>query len=393
MVVKVKDRLMIVESNREEIARTLCALPFDQRNAPTLIKKTEPFSHIQDTYKSGSVLTMVDASLLANERVASLCNQMRDCNLGPILALSGGEQVKAIRRYPSNRARIPRDDYSSVLVIGSGSFINFAYFAIADVFLSDSDQQKLDVIVVPCNAMSIADVAVGSLGLMNDGPEKNSLRKYCDPTFVILSENIFNESPLSQRSDGQIEVLKLAMLQNSRLYEDSLLAYLKPESCESKLFQTACRGLEEKVLLQDRILSSGQSEYGIMLNYGHLVAHALESFSNYGVAHSSAVFIGLICEMLLVDQTLAANDLIAMSQESSKYEELRVASRDLISIDLNETVPINSHFRSKGNFRVIQLDEIGEYEGLNVPVRCELFSEEAVVACMHKAHAMLSAGG
>lgn len=222
--------------------------------------------------------------------------------------LTCDETLKTVDNGEKLARKLTRNPSSSVVVIGSGSLINLATYAIADM------NPALKLTVIPTNAMSVADVAYGGLGLIN-GAKKNDIRKFRDPDLIFLSRALFCAAPLAAQTDGQIEVVKHLIFQDTGENSAQIRLLLDPHTIPpaNELFKSATLGLKLNITLRHAV-NSGEQSAALILNFGHAHAHAIETLSNYRVAHSEAVRFGMA-----VDCAGAQEDLCSLLKESAPW--------------------------------------------------------------------------
>ncbi|MEO0392301.1 MAG: hypothetical protein AAF213_03520 [Pseudomonadota bacterium] len=253
-----------------------------------------------------------------------------------------GEADKSLDQAEQLALSLADNAPRAVVVMGSGSLINVITYAVAQLPMIEQ------VTVIPTNAMSIADVAYGGLGMVNDRA-KNDRRQERDPDLIILSAPVFTSAPSSQHWQGQIEVVKHLMFQRDGDNEAKIESLLTaPGQCSpDDLFASAVQGLKLNIMLRYAI-RDGVPAAKDVLNFGHAIAHGIETISDYTVAHADAVRFGLavdcydqrsdltalLCHqpwspdlLSAVDRLLALSDHQFIEQVEAKYkrhDKLRV---------------------------------------------------------------------
>ncbi|MBI1327643.1 MAG: hypothetical protein GC136_08390 [Alphaproteobacteria bacterium] len=318
-------------------------------------------------------LILIDKAVSENPSVRELLDNK---GAAGIVFFQCDEHLKSIADYAQNCSIIPDLPYESVVVIGSGVLLNFAYYFLADKYQQQLQDGTLKVVVAPTNTMAIADVAIGSLGLMNDNFQKNAVRKYCDPDIVLLDKALFMASPLSQQADGCVEVLKHALMQDEGAIEQAARAFLRLEKNPETLYRLAHQGLQQKSLIQDVFLTTERKDTSILLSYGHLVAHAIEEQSGFAVPHSSAVFVGLLCDLLLMGHEEMAQKLMQLAQGSALQETINHAVTVALQCDLDALTPQKHKFRDGNNFRVVALSKLGQFSDLEAPIAFKIVTPQ-----------------
>lgn len=203
-----------------------------------------------------------------------------------------GESLKTLPRVAQLTDELGTQDIgekSLMLVIGGGTVCNAAGFLAAM-------WQGMQQIVIPTNYTAIADVAIGSLHMLNVGEIKNRLQLYADPLAVVFDPQFFTTLPDAERRNGLAETAKHAVAQESALFTH-LEARLADGTIlhDDPLFDIALHTAQLKDTLMARD-PFGEYAQSILL-YGHTIAHAIEPASQYTIPHGAAVSMGILAEL------------------------------------------------------------------------------------------------
>ena len=193
------------------------------------------------------------------------------------------EQLEALCRAMSQRG-LDRD--SLIVPIGGGVVGDLAGLA-ASVFL-----RGIKVIQVPTTLLSMVDSSTGGKTGINLPEGKNQVGTFYQPEAVIADTDILNTLELRDWYSGMAEVVKISLTMDPELFVYlEKLKDLGPEGGVDKQFivDAACRRKAE-------VISIDEKETGprLVLNFGHTLAHALESSMGLGeIRHGEAVAIGM----------------------------------------------------------------------------------------------------
>ena len=225
---------------------------------------------------------------LLQERVPAL----RDA---PVIEMEPGEAHKS----PGSCIRIweeltrLRADRQSVLVnLGGGVVCDAGGFA-ASVFL-----RGIDFIHVPTTLLSMVDATVGGKTGINFGGLKNQVGTFTRPAAVFISPVWLRTLPVRDIRSGFAEMLKHALISSYEKWE----ALSRLSSAEETDWIPAIR---DSVLLKNSIVQGDfrDRHRRRMLNFGHTIGHAIESYSLRHDAdplrHGEAVALGMIGELYL----------------------------------------------------------------------------------------------
>jgi 5-deoxy-5-amino-3-dehydroquinate synthase len=160
-----------------------------------------------------------------------------------------------------------------VVAVGGGVVTDTAGFAAA-VY-----HRGVPVVHVPTTLLGQVDAAIGGKTGVNLPEGKNLIGAFWQPTAVLCDTETLGTLPPREYTSGLGEMAKYAFLGVDRLrditLEDAVAACV------------ACKA---------DIVSADERESGrrALLNYGHTLAHALETVGHYDLRHGEAVAIGLV---------------------------------------------------------------------------------------------------
>ena len=160
-----------------------------------------------------------------------------------------------------------------VVAVGGGLVCDVAGFAAA-VW-----HRGIPVLHVPTTLLAMVDAAIGGKTAVNLPEGKNLVGAFWQPVAVICDLDVLDTLPEKERRCGLGEIAKYHFLTG-----DDLLALPLDERI------AAC------VAIKADIVASDEREGGrrALLNYGHTLAHALETVGDHDLAHGEAVAIGLV---------------------------------------------------------------------------------------------------
>ena len=169
------------------------------------------------------------------------------------------------------RMGLTRNDV--IVGVGGGMVTDVAGFAAA------SWHRGVAVVHVSTTLLGMVDAAVGGKTGVNLTEGKNLVGAYWQPSGVICDLDALATLPPRELRCGRGEMAKYHFLTG-----DDLLAMGEAER------------VARCVQIKADFVASDEREGGrrALLNYGHTLAHALESETGYAIAHGEAVGIGLI---------------------------------------------------------------------------------------------------
>jgi 5-deoxy-5-amino-3-dehydroquinate synthase len=193
-----------------------------------------------------------------------------------VVEIGVGEPAKSLATIETlcrafARAGLSRHDV--VIGVGGGMVTDVAGFAAA------SYHRGVPVVHVATTLLGMVDAAIGGKTGVNLPEGKNLVGAFWQPSGVICDLDALATLPERERRCGLGEMAKYHFLTG-----DDLLAM--------PLVDRVTRCVEIKA----EVVASDEREGGrrALLNYGHTLAHALETATEHGIAHGEAVAIGLV---------------------------------------------------------------------------------------------------
>ncbi len=190
--------------------------------------------------------------------------------------LADGEEAKTLGTVEGlcrdwSRWGLTRADV--VVAVGGGVVTDTAGFAAA-VY-----HRGIAVVHVPTTLLAQVDAAIGGKTGVNLPEGKNLVGAIWQPSAVLCDTEVLERLPPLEYRSGCGEVAKYHFLGGTDLLDLPL---------DERVAR--CVGIKARIVGTDE-RESGQRA---LLNYGHTLAHALETATGYGIRHGEAVGIGLV---------------------------------------------------------------------------------------------------
>jgi 3-dehydroquinate synthase len=177
-------------------------------------------------------------------------------------------------------------------------------------FCAATYKRGIRFINIPTTLLSQVDASVGGkLGIDFNG-FKNHIGVFSQPEAVIISELFLGTLPESELRSGYAEVIKHGLIRSSNYFH-----CLKAEGWKDQSWRDI---IEKSVSIKKEVVEKDPKESGMrkILNFGHTIGHAFESYyldtSNH-LLHGEAIAIGMICETYLSHKKLGLS-LLEMEQ-------------------------------------------------------------------------------
>lgn len=178
-----------------------------------------------------------------------------------------------------------------LVCIGGGVICDLGAFA-ASVY-----QRGMPFVLVPTSLLAMTDAAIGGKTGVNLGPLKNYVGTFSNPAATLLHLPMLETLEAKELREGWAEMLKHAAIADAALWEEF---ESRPQA--GSLPQQDL--LERSMAIKLRIVAEDPYEKGQrkLLNFGHTIGHALESWSlenKRPLPHGEAVAAGMWMEAWL----------------------------------------------------------------------------------------------
>ena len=232
--------------------------------------------------------------------------------------IGDGEAAKTmttVEQLCSSWARWGLTRGDAVVAVGGGMVTDVAGYAAA------SYHRGVPVVHVPTTLLGMVDAAIGGKTGVNLPEGKNLVGAFWQPEAVLCDLEALATLPMRELRSGQGELAKYHFLTG-----DDLLALDLPERV------AAAVRIKAAVVAGDEREDPANPRGRAILNYGHTLAHALETAGRYDLRHGEAVAIGLRYAALV-------------AQRLGRIDAARVADHDrvLAAYELDGTMPAALH--------------------------------------------------
>jgi 3-dehydroquinate synthase len=221
-----------------------------------------------------------------------------------IIEIDDGEHNKSIESLNFIWSQMEIADRKSVMInLGGGVLTDMGGLA-ASLF-----KRGIAFINVPTTLLAMIDASIGGKTGVNFGGFKNHIGSFSNAHSILIYPHFLDSLPLNHVRSGLAEILKIGLISNSMLYYDILKTH-DNQSISSDLIKLSI--IEKlKIVVQD----PNESSIRKLLNFGHTIGHALESYSlaysQNPILHGEAIYLGIIAESFISTKLnlLKSNDL------------------------------------------------------------------------------------
>jgi 3-dehydroquinate synthase len=251
-----------------------------------------------------------------------------------LIEMSDGERHKklaTVERLAEKLTRLGADRNALIVAFGGG--------VVGDVagLLASLYMRGVEVVQIPTTVQGQLDAAIGGKTGVNLSAGKNLLGTFHQPRAVLVDPVVLSTLPEREFRTGLYEALKCGVIGKPALFE-------RLEKVQLKVLRHDAPELEwviaESVRLKAEVVSSDERETGPrrVLNFGHTIAHALESESGYRrFLHGEAVAWGMIAATHIAAATgridsNAACRIFNAVLNFGKLPKVEARSRDILRL-------------------------------------------------------------
>lgn len=230
-----------------------------------------------------------------------------------------------------------------IINLGGGVVCDLGGFAAATY------KRGMNFFQVPTSLLAMVDAAIGGKnGIDHDGM-KNAVGTLSSPNGILVYRKFIETLPQKQLVSGFAEMLKHALIADALQWErltgisgltsKSLMPFIKPSI-----------RIKEKIISRD-LRESGERK---LLNFGHTIGHAIESFyleNQKDLTHGEAIAIGMQIETFIAFQLgkIKEHDFHLITNGLSNffpYSQYEIPSFDMLLPYLrNDKKNFNGEFR------------------------------------------------
>jgi 3-dehydroquinate synthase len=223
------------------------------------------------------------------------------------IIIPAGEQHKNLLtcEWIWNQLLLQRLDRKSLLInLGGGVIGDMGGFCAA------TWKRGIDFIQIPTTLLSMTDAAIGGKTGIDFQGIKNIIGVFQNPAAIFIDPIFLKTLPERELRSGFAEVIKHALIGSPELLQKINLSenIPLPHLDWSEL-------LRESIAVKVHVVAEDPTEQYLrmLLNFGHTIGHALESYfldTVTPLTHGEAIAIGMICEIPEAKRAEVANILL-----------------------------------------------------------------------------------
>jgi 3-dehydroquinate synthase len=277
--------------------------------------------------------------------------------------IKSGEASKSFEVYEQVMTKALEsglDRKSVIVALGGGVVGDLAGF-VASTYM-----RGIRFVQVPTTLLA-HDSSVGGKVAINLPLGKNMVGSFHQPEAVFYDTEALYSLPEKEWRSGFAEVIKHGFIRNH-----TFLNWLQEEvtSFEELPVELVNQMLEKSLAVKANIVAEDELESGVRayLNFGHTLAHAIESESGYGVVtHGEAVAIGMIFALKLSEQVFEVDLDVKRYEEWFKQLGYKTKISNQLQISKLVTKMQNDKKAEAGTIRMVLLRKIEEAVLIEVP--------------------------
>jgi len=204
------------------------------------------------------------------------------------IVMPDGEQAKTLENFGRVTEAVLEqgiDERSILISLGGGVVCNVSGFAAATLY------RGIGLVHVPTTLMAQCDAAISHKQALNGLRGKNLVGAYYAPQQIVVDVTFLQTLTDRQLRDGLAEALKHALAQ-----DPAYLAWFLAQGRELRDPRFLEHVVRRNIELKCELMAGDPKERaaGLVLQYAHNVAHAVEYLSGYQLMHGESVAIGMM---------------------------------------------------------------------------------------------------
>ncbi|WP_185865129.1 3-dehydroquinate synthase [Blattabacterium cuenoti] len=259
------------------------------------------------------------------------------------------EICKEIEKYKGTRN-------SLIINLGGGVLTDIGGFT-ASIF-----KRGIRYINIPTTLLGMVDAAIGYKTGVNLNSIKNELGTFYIPELLIIDTNFLKTLPDKEIISGMAEMFKHGLIWDKSFWKEMKenYFYIKNKNFSDKKNYLIKRSIEIKI----EIVHKDPKEKGLrkILNFGHTIGHALESFflNKKKIMHGVAIANGIIYESWISykENKLSIENYNEIKSTLMNFYPIK---KGFIDSEIKELINIMKHDKKneKMDFQFSLLNKIG----------------------------------
>jgi 3-dehydroquinate synthase len=207
-----------------------------------------------------------------------------------ILEVPDGEEYKSLEsagKLYQQLAEFGAERSTVILALGGGVIGDLAGFVAATYM------RGVPLVQLPTTLLAQCDSSIGGKTAVNHGLLKNEIGAFYQPKMTVADISTLKTLPMEELTGGLAEVIKYAVIKDEQffIYLEKHLDLIK--ALDDNVLETI---VAKSAQIKIEVVEIDEKDTGLrnILNFGHTVGHAVESVTNFQIAHGQAVAIGMV---------------------------------------------------------------------------------------------------
>lgn len=212
-----------------------------------------------------------------------------------VLAFPAGEAMKTRQTKASLEDSMLNQHFgkeTGIIALGGGVVTDLAGF------LAATYMRGIPCVYYPTTLLAMVDASLGGKTALNTPHGKNLIGCFCQPQAVFINPNTLNTLSSQQLRQGFAEMIKHGLIASkahfNALYANHTALKAKDPTLLGQMITQSIE-IKKRFVVQDPL----DQHLRQVLNFGHTMGHAIETCSQYTIAHGDAVAIGMMMEATL----------------------------------------------------------------------------------------------
>ncbi|HRT69556.1 MAG TPA: 3-dehydroquinate synthase [Bacilli bacterium] len=200
-----------------------------------------------------------------------------------IYTITAGEESKSLAVYEAIMDRLLKSNFTRkdmIIALGGGVVGDLAGFVAATY------KRGCRFINIPTSTLAMVDSSLGGKVAINMNGVKNAIGTFYQPEKVLIDLSTLSSLPKRHFNNGLIEAIKVGLLGDKSLFE-----LFVTDQYHLRLEEVIIKAIyvKKKIIEQDLYDQNIRQ----VLNLGHTLGHAIESYYKGEILHGEAVALGL----------------------------------------------------------------------------------------------------
>ena len=231
--------------------------------------------------------------IITNATVRNLYGRLAEAFFGGLdvtfFEIEDGEQYKSFQTYRTVIDFLVSKEFDRTLnlvALGGG--------VVGDLcgFVSATYLRGVNFIQIPTTLLAQVDSSVGGKTGINHPAGKNLIGAFYQPSAVLIDPDVLLSLLKREYVAGLAEVIKYGLI-----YDQDFFSWIESNASNlaSREIPAVATAITRSCEIKAEIVSLDDRELGIraILNFGHIVGHAIETLTQYSIPHGQAVALGM----------------------------------------------------------------------------------------------------